>query len=223
MEIEILFRPSYSLAVVKLAPNEKIRTDSGAMVSVQNANIETKMEGGLFKALGRSLLGGESMFQNFWTAGPNGGEITLAPDLPGDISVVEMKGEKLMVQAGSFLASEVGIELNAKISMKAFVAAEGVSMLEATGTGKLVLNSYGAIFEKVLSAGEKYIVDTSHLVAFDATMNVERKTVGGAKSTFLSGEGLVVEMTGPGRLLMQSRSESAFLSWLLPHIPSKSS
>jgi uncharacterized protein (TIGR00266 family) len=223
MEIEILFRPSYSMALVKLAPNEKIRTDSGAMVSVQNASIETKMEGGLFKALGRSLLGGESMFQNFWMGGPNGGEITLAPDLPGDIFVVDMKGETLMVQSGSFLASEVGVELNAKISMKAFSAAEGFSILEATGTGKLVLNSYGAIFEKTLNPGEKYTVDTTHLVAFNAAMQVERKAVGGAKSTFLSGEGLVVEITGPGRLLMQSRSERAFLDWLIPHIPSKSS
>ncbi|MCE1252118.1 MAG: TIGR00266 family protein [Anaerolineae bacterium] len=223
MDIEILYRPSYSLAVVKLAANEKIRSDSGAMVSVQNASIETKMEGGLFKALGRSLLGGESMFQNFWLAGPTGGEITLAPELPGDVFMLELKGETYMVQAGSFLASEIGIELNTKISMKAFVAAEGISMLEATGNGKLLLSSYGAIHEKVLAAGEKYTVDTSHLVAFDAGMNVERKTVGGAKSTFLSGEGLVVELTGPGKLMLQSRSQRAFLDWLIPQIPSKSS
>ena len=223
MNIEILYRPSYSLAVVNLAANEKIRSDSGAMVSVQNASIETKMEGGLFKALGRSILGGESMFQNFWVAGPAGGEITLAPDLPGDVFLLELMGETYMVQAGSYLASEMGIELNTKISMKAFVAAEGISMLEASGSGKLLLSSYGAIHEKVLAAGEKYTVDTSHLVAFNAAMNVERKTVGGAKSTFLSGEGLVVELTGPGKLMLQTRSQRAFLDWLIPNIPSKSS
>ena len=50
MNIEILFRPSYSLAVVKLAANEKIRVDSGAMVSMsQSVTIETKAAGGLFK------------------------------------------------------------------------------------------------------------------------------------------------------------------------------
>ena len=31
-----------------------------------------------------------------------------------------------------------------------------------------------------------------------------------------------LRLTGPGRVLMQSRSEDAFLGWLLPKIPSKS-
>lgn len=220
MEVEVLYRPSYSLGVVKLAPNEEIRAEAGAMVSMsQGVVIQTRAEGGLLKSLGRAVLGGESFFQNFFKAPASGGEITLAPELPGDVFVYEMKGEKLMVQTGSYLASEVGIELNAKISLKAIVAAEGFSMLEASGKGKLLLSSYGAVHEKILAPGEKYIVDTTHLVAFDASIHVERKMVGGLKSTLLSGEGLVVELTGPGRLLMQTRSQSAFLNWLIPLLP----
>ena len=42
------------------------------------------------------------------------------------------------------------------------------------------------------------------------------------KSTILGGEGLVCRLTAPGRVLMQSRSEEAFLGWLLPKIPSQS-
>jgi len=222
MQIEMLYRPSYSLAVVKLAPNEEIRLEAGAMVSMsQGITIETRAAGGFLKSLGRSMLGGESFFQNYFKAPAGGGEITVAPELPGDVFTYEMAGERLMVQSGSFLACETSIELNAKISLKALVAAEGFSMLEAAGTGKLLLSSYGAIHEKVLAAGEKYIVDTTHLVAFPASMPVERKTVGGLKSTFLSGEGLVVELTGPGRLLMQTRSPNAFLSWLIPNLPFK--
>jgi len=222
MQIEMLYRPSYSLAVVKLAPNEEIRLEAGAMVSMsQGITIETRAAGGFLKSLGRSMLGGESFFQNYFKAPAGGGEITVAPELPGDVFTYEMAGERLMVQSGSFLACETSIELNAKISLKALVAAEGFSMLEAAGTGKLLLSSYGAIHEKVLAAGEKYIVDTTHLVAFPASMPVERKTVGGLKSTLLSGEGLVVELTGPGRLLMQTRSPNAFLSWLIPNLPFK--
>lgn len=48
------------------------------------------------------------------------------------------------------------------------------------------------------------------------------RRVGNWKSTILGGEGLVCELTGPGRVLMQSRSEEAFLGWLLPKIPQKS-
>ncbi|MHC4111971.1 MAG: AIM24 family protein, partial [Planctomycetota bacterium] len=47
------------------------------------------------------------------------------------------------------------------------------------------------------------------------------KTSGGLKSTLFSGEGLVCELTGPGKIMIQSRSADAFLSWLIPKIPKK--
>ena len=223
MEINVQYKPSYSLAIVKLAPNERIRADSGAMVSHSaTVTVETKAEGGILKSLGRSLLGGESFFQNFWVAGPQGGEVTLAPDLPGDVEEIIMTGVPLMVQSGSYLASESGIDLNSKFSSKAFKAGEGISMLEATGSGKLLVSSYGAIFEKQLASGEKYIVDSSHLVAFEAVMDVQIQSVGGLKSTLLSGEGLVIELTGPGRLYIQTRSPQALINWIIPQVPQKS-
>lgn len=224
MEIEIQHRPSYSLAIVHLAPHERIRAEAGAMVSMSaGVNIETQAAGGLLQSLTRAVLGGESFFQNFFQAGAQGGEVTLAPDLPGDVALIELRGETMMVQAGSYLASESGIELNAKISMKAFMAAEGLSMLEARGSGKLLVSSYGAIFERMLEAGEKYIVDTSHLVAFDATIQAMPRTAGGLKTTLFSGEGLVVELTGPGRLYIQTRSPQALINWILPHLPKSNS
>ncbi len=220
MQIEIMHRPSYSLAVAKLTPNERIRAEAGAMVSMSSSvAIETKAEGGLLKSLGRAVLGGESFFQNFFVASAQGGEVTLAPELPGDLMLIELKGNKLMIQAGSYMASENGVELTAKVSVKAFMSAEGISMLEASGTGKLLVSSYGAIFERTIASGEKYIVDTTHLVAFDATMGVTPKTVGGIKSTLFSGEGLVVELTGPGTIYMQTRSPKALIDWIIPQLP----
>lgn len=220
MEIEILHRPSYSLAVTKLSPGERIRAEAGAMVSMSGGvAIETKAEGGLLKSLGRAVLGGESFFQNFFVAPAQGGEVTLAPELPGDMMLIELKGEKLMIQSGSYVASENGVELTSKVSVKAFIAAEGISMLEASGAGKLLVSSYGAIFERKIGAGEKYVVDTSHLVAFDADMGVTPKPVGGIKSTLFSGEGLVIELTGPGNIYMQTRSPQALINWIIPQLP----
>lgn len=220
MEIELVHRPSYSLAVAKLAPNERIRAEAGAMVSMSGGvNIETKAEGGILKSLGRAVLGGESFFQNFFVAPAQGGEVTLAPELPGDMMLIELRGQKLMLQSGSYVASENGVELTAKVSVKAFMSAEGISMLEASGNGKLVVSSYGAIVERSIPSGEKYVVDTSHLVAFDATMTVTPRTVGGFKSTLFSGEGLVVELTGPGMVYMQTRSPQALINWIIPQLP----
>lgn len=70
MQIDIQHRPSYSLAIVQLAPNERIRAESGAMVSMSaSVNIETKAEGGIFKSLSRAVLGGESFSRIFTRPG----------------------------------------------------------------------------------------------------------------------------------------------------------
>jgi len=225
MQVDVKYRPSYSLAVVALDPNESIRTEAGAMVSMSaGMKMETKARGGIMKSIARAALGGESFFMNTYTATEGGGEITLAPTLPGDVIVTQMKGNSLLVQSGSYLASSDGVEVDTKWGgAKTFFGGEGLFMLRASGTGTLIMSSYGAIHTVKLAQGQKYIVDTGHLVAFDEGISYEVKTVGGLKSTVFSGEGLVVQLTGPGTVALQTRSEGAFLSWLIPKIPTKSS
>jgi len=60
------------------------------------------------------------------------------------------------------------------------------------------------------------------IVTLDTTITFALRKSGGWKSTILGGEGLVCELTGPGRVLMQSRSEESFLGWLLPKLPTRS-
>lgn len=224
MEVNILYRPSYSLGVIRLGPNEEIRVEGGAMVGMsQGVTIETKAAGGILKSLARSVLAGESFFQNTFRAPAGGGEVTVAPALPGDLFVLELRNESLLVQSGAYVASEAGVNLDTKWGgAKTFFASEGLIMLRASGTGKLLLSSFGAIHEVNLGAGETYTVDTGHLVAFTEGIGFKVRRVGGLKSTIFSGEGLVVDLTGPGRVLLQTRSTDAFLSWLVPKLPRRS-
>ena len=221
MDIDILYKPSYSLGVIKLGGSEQVRVEAGSMVSMSpEVTLETKATGGLLKSLGRALLGGESFFQNTYRAPSDGGEVTVAPPLPGDLFTLTLQDESLLVQSGSYVASEMGIEMNTKWSgAKTFFASEGLIMLQASGAGKLVLSSYGAIHEMDLAAAESHTVDTGHLVAFSEGMGFKVRSIGGVKSTLFSGEGLVVDLTGPGRVLMQTRSTDAFLAWLIPQLP----
>lgn len=96
-------------------------------------------------------------------------------------------------------------------------------MLRINGTGTLIVSSYGAIHPLELEAGQKRVIDSGHLVTFEERLKFDVKKVAGWKSTLFSGEGLVVELTGPGKLTLQSRSQDAFLSWLIPKIPQRSS
>jgi uncharacterized protein (TIGR00266 family) len=221
MQTEILYRPSYSLTRVSLAPNEEIRVEAGSMVSMSTGlGIETAMQGGLLKSLARSVFGGESFFINVYRAPEQGGEITLAPALPGDMFVLELQNEALMVQSGSFVASAMGVSVDtAWGGAKTFFASEGLIMLRASGAGTLILSSYGAIHDMSLGPGQQVTIDTGHLVAFSEGIGFQVRRIGGIKSTLFSGEGLVVDLTGPGRVTMQTRSMDAFLSWLIPHLP----
>lgn len=224
MQTNILYRPAYSLTSIKLGPNEEVRVEGGSMVSMSaDLTLETKAEGGLLKSLARSVLGGESFFVNTYRAGAQGGELNVAPSLPGDMAALNLNGETLLVQSGSFVACEKTITLDtAWGGAKTFFASEGLIMLRATGTGQLILSSYGAIHEMELAAGQRYVIDTGHLVAFSANIGFQVRRVGGIKSTLFSGEGLVVDLTGPGRVLLQTRSTDAFLSWLIPKLPTSS-
>lgn len=223
MRAEILYRPSYSMAIVDLAPHEEIRVESGAMVSMtEGMKLKTQMEGGLVRSFARSVLGGESFFLNVFQAPAHGGQINLAPTMPGDMMILEMHGESLLVQGGSYVASSLGVTVDAKWSgAQTFFASEGLVMLRARGEGLLILSSYGAIHPIDLAPGQRYTIDTGHLVSFSEGMGFKVRAAGGIRSTLLSGEGLVVDLTGPGRVYMQTRSEDAFLAWLAPNLTSR--
>lgn len=225
MDVQLKHQPSYSLAVVNLSPNENIRVESGAMVSYSDGvAVETKAEGGFFGGLKR-MVGGESFFLNTYTAPAQGGEITLAPALPGDMRTIEITpGKNFMLQSGAYLASEQGVTTDTKWGgAKGFFGSGSLILLKVSGNGTVLIGSYGAMEERILAPGQRYNVDTGHIVGFDDTIQFEVKRVGGWKSTILSGEGLVCQLTGPGSVLMQTRSEEALLGWLIPHIPQKSS
>ena len=221
MQISVKYQPSYSLAIVSLSAGESIQAESGAMVSMSsNIQVETGMKGGVLGAMARKVLGGESLFANTFTSAGAPGEITLAPSLPGDITPITMSSETLFIQSGSFLAGDPGLDLDLKWGgARSFFGSEGLFLLRATGSGPILLSSYGAIHQVQMTGASSYLVDTGHVVAFTQNLQFDVRKVGGWKSTLLSGEGLVCEFRGNGTLYLQTRSTQAFLSWLIPRIP----
>ena len=167
-------------------------------------------------------MGGESFFINTFSASNGPGEVIVAPALPGDIIhlPVPTDGNAIMVQSGSWLASEATVTVDTKWGgAKTFFSGEGLFLLRCSGSGDMLVSSYGAIFEMDLPAGESYKVDTGHIVAFEEGIGYQVNKVGGWKSTILSGEGLVATFTGPGKLWQQSRSPADLVGWLTEKLP----
>lgn len=224
MEIEIRYAPVFAVATVTLAPGESIRAEAGAMMTMTtDMTIETGAQGGFLKSLARSVAGGESFFTNVFNGGAGGGVLQLVTQLPGDIAQLDVQGS-IFVQSGSYLASDPSISVDAKWGgARSFFGGVGLVLLSCQGAGKLLVSSYGAIDRFVLEPGQAITVDTGHVVAFADTVQFNVRRVGGLKSTMLSGEGLVVDLSGHGEVFLQTRNLSSLSDWVKAQVPPTSS
>ena len=221
---EVLHQPSFSLAVIKLQAEQSIQAEAGAMVSMSaNIELQSEMKGGLFGAIKRAA-GGESAFVSTFTARGGPGEVTFAPGAPGDIAAIELFNQSFFVQSSSYLAGDASLSVDTKWGgAKSFFGGEGLFVLLVQGQGLLLVSSFGAIHRKQLQPGERYVVDTGHLVAWEGTTQYTlRKAAAGFFRSLMSGEGIVAEFTGPGELLIQTRNLAALAGLLKPFFPSQS-
>lgn len=231
MEYRIEHGPAFAWLRVTLGPGEVVRAEAGAMVMRSPAvEMETRLNAGyrpgIFRlfvafivALLRKVLGGETMFVNDFRGAAAGGEVVLAPALSG--SIVQKKlgpGRSLFVQRGSYLANTGSIDTRLRFGgLRTLFGGEGLVLLECSGEGDLFVNSYGGVVE--VEVDGSFTVDTGHIVAFDGTLDFNVGSVGGLKSFFLSGEGLVCRFTGRGTVYMQSRNLSGLVGWISPLLP----
>ena len=214
---------AFALAIVNLQAEQQISAEAGAMVSMSaNIDLHSEMKGGMFGALKRAV-GGESAFVSTFTARGGAGEVTLASGSPGDIAGIEMQSQTFMVQSHSYLAGDTTLQVDTKFGgAKSFFGGEGLFLLQVSGTGLLLVSSFGAIHRKTLRPGEQYVVDTGHLVAWEGQMqyNLRKAAKSGYFRSMMSGEGLVAEFSGPGEILIQTRNLAALAALLKPYFPS---
>ena len=216
MQFEVQYRPAHSLAIVHLSPNETVRAESSAMISMtNNIRVETtgplsRAGGGILSGLKRAVLGGESFFTNTFTAVGGPGHVTLAPALCGDMVVHELRGEDLFIQGSSYVAAPDSVTLDTRWQgFRGFISGESLFFLHAQGHGPVLMNAFGAI--ETLDLSGELIVDTGHLVAFTGGIEYEIGTASrGLIASYLSGEGFVLRVHGQGRLYLQSRNPSEY-------------
>jgi uncharacterized protein (TIGR00266 family) len=221
MDVAIRNSPAFAVARCTLAPGEGMKAEAGAMMAHSvGVEVEARVQGGLMKGLKRSLLGGESLFMTTWTAPDGGGWVDCTANLPGDLAVLDVDGVMNVTQGG-FLVSSSETEIDTKWDgFKNIGGGEGGFLVRASGSGKIVVACYGAIETIDLAAGEQVVLDSGHLVAFDPTVQyTTRKVTKGIMQTLKSGEGFVMEFTGPGRILSQTRNPGELIDWLTVELP----
>lgn len=223
MEVEILHRTIGTVAKAYLRRGETMKCEPAAMVSMTTElEFKTGMQGGFLKSFGR-LFSGENFFQNTYTAQADGQHVLLGQTLPGDIIVLDVPEQGLGIQSSSYIASDEQVTVATTMGgLKKMFAGEGLFQLTAQATGpnqKVVLGAFGGIQE--IQVDGDFIVDSGHLVAWDKTLQIQptKASSSGWIMSFLSGEGIVVQLTGHGRVWIQSRTPGGFGRHIGPKLP----
>jgi len=215
MKVSIEGGSSFSYLKIGLEAGEAIKTESGAMASMEKGiELKTKFNGGLFRGLLIKFLGKESMFINrFINHDSTERTVVLTQPLPGEIVQAELNNESLFMQPGAFLACEPGVHLKLRwAGFSSWIAGEGLFRLYLHGKGKLFYGAFGAVVEKEVSG--EYIVDTGHLLSYPEELDLKLSLSGGFFSSIFSGEGFVARLKGQGKIKLQTRSIGGLSSWL---------
>ncbi len=225
MQYDILDAPDFGMLKITFSQHgEQVVAESGAMVAMSSGiRVDTKARGGILSAAKRKMLGGESIFQNTFTASGPGETLFLAPPPEGDVRALQLgAGEEFFLQSGAYLAHMGdGLVLDTRWGgVKSFFGGLGFFMLRVVGPGTVFYASYGAVHQ--VNVNGTYTCDTGHIVGFPPALQYRVRKFGGFKGLFLSGEGLVCEFSGSGPLMLQTRNPTSLASFLHPYRPVRS-
>lgn len=219
MRYEILDKPDFGIVRVSFdGAGEQLLVESSAMVGRDSAvEMQTQMKGGVLGAAKRKLLGGESLFQNTFTATAPGQTLWVAPASEGDVQSLEFDGsQSIFLNSGAFLAGAPSLTVDTKWGgARGFFSGTGFFLLKVSGSGPLFFNAYGGIHAVEVGPGG-YICDTGHVVGFTEGLRYDVRKVGGLKSLFFSGEGLVCHFQGQGRLWISTRNAASLAAFVHP-------
>ena len=231
MNHEITHGPAFSMVRVDMQPGETLVTEPGAMVAMNSQmNLDAKLTidpnagaGDKLKAIVaaviRKFLGGESFFVTHYST-PQPGSVWFSPVLSGSVIHRRLEGgNPITLSSGAYVASMGNIHVGVQYGgLKGILAKEGAFMLKCSGQGDLWFNSFGGV--DVIDVNGTYIVDNGHLVGYEGNLKFNMKSAGGGLVGMIaSGEGMVCEFSGQGRVYIQSRNVSSIVDWITPLLP----
>lgn len=203
------------MAELQLEPDQSVRVEPGGMVAMSsNVELSSTVPGGLVGLIQKRSDQPErrNRFQIMYTARNGPGRLMLAPGHPGEIYPMVLNKHSLLVQSYCFLCCEAQLELDEEVPNGGlFFSKDGHRqdqyLTKVAGTGLLLLSCYGSAHLHTISAGERFLVDTSHVVAFESRLRYTvRQPAQEVWLRLAAAEGLVAEFEGPGEVLIQTRN-----------------
>lgn len=215
---------SATLVEIQLNAGEEIRLEPGAMVyKDHDINLKGKMNGGLFSAIGKSIVGGENFFTTLATATTDG-KIAIAPRGFGNVKCLSTHQHQWFLRDGAFLACDASVDYSSKrhggLSRALIGGTGGFFILKTSGFGDILVNGFGDLLEIELDGSKPFQIDNGHVVAWEDSLDYRLERASGIIG-FKTGEGFVNTFTGRGKIIIQTRQIEAFAEMIIPFLPTQ--
>ena len=198
---------AFAFAEVHMGAGETLYTAPGSMAIMRGA-LEVGASlggGGALKAMFRKYADQTSLMAKYTAKGE--ALLGLTPDDPGDIAVLDLsRTGPLRIEAGALLAYESTVQIDTRMTnVRKMLMSNSAIGIRASGTGYVLVSTFGAMQTTALEPGETMIVDNGHMVAWSDKMPMKFRPLGGLAKSNLVGEGFVGQFEGPGTVLVQTR------------------
>lgn len=223
MEYNIINENDFPILEVTMEKDSEFKLETGAMLSMTNdIALEGKRNGSLLGALGKVFAGGENFFITTAKSSNDGEKINVAPKGFGSIKHIELDGNvNWYLEDGKFLASDPTVDIEVKRQKGVLTGLVGGTggffVLKTAGAGNLFIESFGSIIEVEVTPDKPITVDNSHVIGWEETVHHEIKMASGVFG-FKTGEGLVIKLSGTGKVLIQSREIGNFAGLVSPYL-----
>ena len=215
----------FPLVELSLNQGETVFIQRGSMVyHTPNVTLSTKLNasgsglGRFVKAVGRSMVSGESSFITQVVSQSNNGYIALAPDSPGQVIPLYLGEKQYRLNDGAFLA----LDGTAYYTMELQSGGQGGFFVMTTqGQGTLLANAYGSI-KKIELNNQEVTIDNAHVVAWSQTLDYNIHLENGFWQSIGTGEGVVNTFRGTGEIYVQSLNLQTFAGLLNRYLPKRS-
>lgn len=217
----------FPLVELSLNQGETVYIQRGSMVyHTSNVNLNTQLNasgsglGRFVKAVGRSMVSGESTFITQAAAESDNGNLALAPDTPGQVIALELGEKQYRLNDGAFLALDGTASYTMEhqsIGKALFGGQGGLFVMTTQGQGTLLANAFGSI-KKIELQNQEITIDNAHVVAWSQSLDYNIHLENGFWQSIGTGEGVVNTFRGTGEVYVQSLNLQSFAGSLNKYI-----
>lgn len=214
---------------VTLKPGETLIAETDRMSWMTpnialNTTTATGGSSGFFGALGRAVAGG-GLFMTEFTAEGSEGLVAFAATLPGNILEVPIsQGRGYFMHRHGFLAGAHGLSVAIGFQQSlgsGLFGGEGFILQKVTGEGAAFVELGGEMISYALEPGQSLLVHPGHVGLFEESVNFEITMMRGVRNALFGGDGLfLAQLTGPGKVWLQSLTAPKLAHALRPYLPS---